>query len=271
MSKGASVHYEDYWGLQAPPFENVPDPTYYFPSVKHEEALHRLLYGVEARKGAIMLTGEIGCGKTLLSRALILHLSKKKYDIALIADPSIGVTELLRELLYQLGIEGVGSKVDLLHRLNTRLLDNMKKGTDTVLIIDEAQAIRDDQIFEEIRLLLNFQLNDRFLLTLVLMGQPELRGRVGALRQLAQRIAIRYHLAPFSSDESDRYIHARVKRAGGSRELFTRYALLRIFQESGGIARNINTLCDLCLLAGYMEKAEKVDVAIVEQVAKDLA
>lgn len=265
------MHYEEYWGLQAPPFENVPDPTYYFPSVKHEEALHRLLYGVEARKGAIMLTGEIGCGKTLLSRALILHLSKKKYDIALIADPSIGVTELLRELLYQLGIEGVGSKVDLLHRLNTRLLDNMKKGTDTVLIIDEAQAIRDDQIFEEIRLLLNFQLNDRFLLTLVLMGQPELRERVLALRQLAQRIAIRYHLAPFNSEETARYIHARLKRAGCTRDLFTKYALLRIFQESGGIARNINTLCDLCLLAGYMEKAEKIDVAIVERVAKDLA
>jgi len=265
------VHYEEYWGLQAAPFENVPDPTYYFPSVKHEEALHRLLYGVEARKGAIMLTGEIGCGKTLLSRALILHLSKKKYDIALIADPSIGVAELLRELLYQLGIEGIGSKVDLLHRLNNRLLENMKKGTDTVLIIDEAQAIRDDQIFEEIRLLLNFQLNDRFLLTLVLMGQPELRERVLALRQLAQRVAIRYHLAPFSSEETARYIYARLKRAGCTRELFTKYALLRIFQQSGGIARNINTLCDICLLVGYMEKAEKVDVAIVERAAKDLS
>ena len=265
------MHYEEHWGLQAMPFENVPDPTYYFPSVKHEEALHRLLYGVEARKGAIMLTGEIGCGKTLLSRALILHLSKKKYDIALVADPSIEGTELLRELLYQLGIEGIGSKVDLLHRLNNRLLENMKKGTDTVLIIDEAQAIRADQIFEDIRLLLNFQLNDRFLLTLVLMGQPELRERVLALRQLAQRVAIRYHLVPFSLEETVQYIYARLKRAGCVRELFTKYALLRIFQQSGGIARNINSLCDLCLLVGYMEKAEKIDVAIVERAAKDLS
>ncbi len=265
------MHYEEYWGLQAPPFENVPDPKYYFPSIKHEEALHRLLYGVEARKGAIMLTGEIGCGKTLLSRALILHLSRKKYDIALIADPSISVAELLKELLYQLGIEGSGSKVDLLHRLNNRLLDNMKKGTDTLLIIDEAQAIRDDQIFEELRLLLNFQLNDRFLLTLVLMGQPELRERVLGIRQLSQRVAIRYHLAPFSSDETCQYILARLKRAGCTRDLFTKYAILRIFQQTEGIARNVNTLCDLCLLLGFMDKADKIDVAIVERAAQDLS
>lgn len=265
------MHYEEHWELQAPPFDNVPDPRYYFPSTKHEEALHRLLYGVEARKGAVMLTGEIGCGKTLLSRALILHLSKKKYDIALIADPSIGVSELLKELLYQLGMEGQGAKVDLLHRLNSRLLENMKKGVDTVLIIDEAQAIRDDQIFEELRLLLNFQLNDRFLLTMVLMGQPELRGRVTAIRQLAQRVAIRYHLAAFTAEETARYIASRLKRAGCARDLFTKYALLRIFQQSGGIARNINTLCDLCLLLGYMEKADKIDAATVERAALDLA
>ena len=265
------MHYEGYWGLEAPPFENVPDPRYYFPSAKHEEALHRLLYGVEARKGAIMLTGEIGCGKTLLSRALILHLSKNKYDIALVADPSIGVDELLRELLYQLGIEGTGSKVELLHRLNGRLLENLKKGIDSVLIIDEAQAIKEEQVFEELRLLLNFQLNDRFLLTLVLMGQPELRERVLAIKQLAQRVAIRYHLVPFGSEESAQYVQARLKRAGCERDLFTKYALLRIYQLSGGIARNINTLCDLCLLLGYMEKVEKIDVAVVERAAQDLS
>ena len=264
------MHYEEHWELQAPPFENVPDPRYYFPSAKHEEALHRLLYGVEARKGAIMLTGDVGCGKTLLSRALILHLSKKKYDIALIADPSIEVSELLKELLYQLGMEGTGSKVDLLHRLNGRLLENMKKGVDTVLIIDEAQAVRDDQIFEELRLLLNFQLNDRFLLTMVLMGQPELRERVLPIRQLAQRITIRYHLTPFSADETAKYVSARLKRVGCPREVFTKYALLRIFQQSGGVARNINTLCDLCLLLGYMDKADRIDAATVERAALEL-
>jgi general secretion pathway protein A len=264
------VHYEEYWGLHAAPFENVPDPKYYFPSSRHEEALHRLLYGVEARKGAIMLTGEIGCGKTLLSRTLILHLSKNKHDIALITDPSIGALELLHELLYQLGIEGTGSKVELLHRLNARLLENLSKGIDTVLIIDEAQVIREDRVFEELRLLLNFQLNDRFLLTLVLMGQPELRERVLAIRQLAQRIAIRYHLNPFGPDETACYVQARLKRAGGSKELFTKYALLRVYQLSEGIARNINTLCDLALLIGYMEKSEKIDVAVVERAARDL-
>jgi general secretion pathway protein A len=218
-----------------------------------------------------MLTGEVGCGKTLLSRALIFHLSRKRYDIGLITDPSIGVDELLRELLYQLGIEGSGSKVDLLHRLNARLLENLQKGTDTLLIIDEAQAIREDRIFEELRLLLNFQLNDRFLLTLVLMGQPELRERVLAIRQLAQRIAIRFHLAPFGGEETARYVRARLKRAGCEKEVFTKYALLRLYQLTGGVARTLNTMCDLCLLLGYMEKAEKVDVSIVERAAQELA
>jgi general secretion pathway protein A len=264
------MHYEEHWGLDAPPFENVPDPKYYFPSSKHEEALHRLLYGVEARKGAIMLTGEIGCGKTLLSRALILHLTKQKYDIALIPNPSFEVTGFLTEVLYQLGIAASGSKIDLVHQLNDRLLENQKRGMDTVIVVDEAQAIEDDMIFEELRLLLNFQLNDRFLLTLVMMGQPEFRERVMALKQLSQRVAIRYHLPPFSAEDTASYIHFRMKTAGCKREVFTKYATFRIFQQSGGIPRNINTLCDLCLLLGYIDKAEKIDVSIVERAAVDV-
>jgi general secretion pathway protein A len=260
-------HYTKHWGLQKMPFENTPNPKYYFPSPNHEEALQRLLYGIEARKGAVILTGEIGCGKTLLSRTLMDHLAEDKYDTALIADPSFEDAQLFREVLYQLGIDSAGSELDLRHRLNDRLLDNLKRGVDTVLIVDEAQVIRVDQMFETLRLLLNFQLNDRFLLTLVLLGQPELRTRLQRLDQFYQRVAIRYHLGPFSEAEVASYIRFRLEVAGCRREIFTRDACSLIFQACGGIPRKVNTLCDLCLLLSSMEKATVVDRKMVGRAA----
>lgn len=264
-----SVSYEFYWGLTGLPFENVPDPKFYFPTPMHEEALHRLLYGIQTRKGALLLTGEIGCGKTLLSRELSLHLSGQEYDVAVIANPSFGTEDFLTEVLYQLGIEPTKTKVKLLHLLNERLLDNYKRGKQTVVVIDEAQTIQDNQIFEELRLLLNFQLNDRFLLTLVLMGQPELNDRLAALKQFAQRISIKYHLGFFSSQQTIEYIRFRLKAANCAKEIFTEDALELIFRQSGGIPRNINTLCDLSLLVGYMDRAACVDHKIAERAAAD--
>ncbi|MEK6525755.1 MAG: AAA family ATPase, partial [Nitrospirota bacterium] len=233
----------------------------------HEEALHRLLYGIEARKGAVILTGEIGCGKTLLSRTLIHHLLREKYDTALIADPTFEEAQLLREVLYQLGIEATGSELELRHRLNERLMDNMNRGLDTVLIIDEAQVIHEDQMFEKLRLMLNFQLNDRFLLTLVLLGQPELRTRFQRLNQFYQRVAIRYHLGPFTEAEVANYIRFRLAVAGCKREIFTPDACSLIFQASDGIPRRVNTLCDLCLLLGSLEKTAVIDRKMVGRVA----
>ncbi|MGQ0812661.1 MAG: ExeA family protein [Nitrospiraceae bacterium] len=253
------MHYEQYWGLQASPFDNVPDPRYYFPSVKHESARQRLLYGIQARKGAVMLTGEVGCGKTLLSRALILDLPRAKYDIALVANPALPKSQLFPEILYQFGLKGTDSKVECLHRLNERLLVNHQQGLETVLVIDEVQAIPDDRCFEELRLLINFQLNDRFLLTLVLMGQPELKMRVQRIAQLNQRIAIRYHLEAFNADETRDYIAARMRAAGCTRDIFTKDAAHAIYERSRGICRLINSLCDLCLLLGSMENARDID------------
>jgi len=259
------LHYEEYWGLKQAPFDNVPDPRFYFPSSKHEEGLHRLMYGVEGRKGALMLTGEIGCGKTLLSRTLIQQLSHERYDLALVANPSFEVIDFIKEILYQLGINGEGTKLDMVHALNERLLENLKKERDTVLVVDEAQAIHDAQIFEELRLLLNFQLNDRFLLTLILLGQPELRSKVEALKQLAQRVVIRYHLMPFSIDETGEYIDFRMRAAGAARVVFSPEAVHAVYDASGGVPRKVNTIADLALLIGFMERCKQVGPEIVKK------
>lgn len=259
------MHYEDYWGLKKAPFDNVPDPLFYFPSARHEEGLHRLLYGVEARKGAIMLTGEIGCGKTLLSRTLIQHLAHDRYDLALVANPSFELSDFIKEILYQLGINQNGTKLDMVHALNERLLENLKKGKDTVLVVDEAQAINDQGIFEELRLLLNFQLNDRFLLTLILLGQPELRSKVEAIKQLSQRVVIRYHLMPFNVDEAGDYVDFRMQAAGASRAVFTPEAIVAMYESSGGIPRKINTIADLALLIGFMERCQQVGPEVIRK------
>ena len=270
---GFVVHYEEHWGLQLPPFENVPDPKFYYPSAKHEEGLHRMLYGIEARKGAVMLTGEIGCGKTMLSRALIRQLPIERYEIALITSPSLfDPQEFFRELLYQFGIEASGSKLELVRGLNEYLLTNLKRGKDAVLIIDEAQTIKIDDLFEELRLLLNFQLNDRFLLTLVFIGQPELNKRVNALPQFAQRIGVRFHLSSFDQEVTTRYIEFRLGVAGAEgRQVFSKEAVEVIFLTTGGVPRNINKLGDLCLLNGFLERKEQVDGDLVNRVAEDFS
>jgi general secretion pathway protein A len=262
--------YVDYWGFQRLPFENVPDPQFYFPSSQHEEGLHRMLYAVKQRKGAAMLTGEVGCGKTLLSREFLKQLNGgQSYDVAMIANPSFPVLEFLQEVLYQFGVAPTGKKkIAILHRLNEHLLENEQKGVESVIVVDEAQAVRDLQILEELRLLLNFQRNDRFLLTLVLLGQPELREKLLEIPQFAQRIGIQYHLAPFDLPDAERYITFRVNSAGGAEGLFERDAIFLIHQRSQGIPRLINHLCDLALLAGCMAKAPRVTAQAVESVAR---
>jgi general secretion pathway protein A len=168
--------YLEYWGLQKFPFESVPDPEFMYYSSEHEEALARLIYAVKRNKGAVLLTGEIGCGKTTLSRVFIQQLANSEYDIGLLINPSLEPVDFVREALYQVGLDPQAkSKSEMLKMLNERMIENMKINRTTLLIIDEAQLIY-KETFEEIRLLLNFQLNDRYLLTLVLIGQPELRG-----------------------------------------------------------------------------------------------
>ncbi|MBI3827511.1 MAG: AAA family ATPase [Candidatus Rokubacteria bacterium] len=172
--------YEAYWSLTEPPFDNSPNPRFFYLSPEHEEALLRLVYAVRQRKGCAMLTGEYGCGKTTLSRALIQRLEAERYEIGLLTNPSWTPIDFFREILYQLGTETQErGKPELLHQLNDVFFRNYQAGRDTVVIVDEAQLI-EDAVFEELRLLLNFQTDDRFLVTLLLIGSPELAAKVRA-------------------------------------------------------------------------------------------
>lgn len=279
MSLGETIHempitqgstYEPHWGLQLRPFENVPDPKFYVPSATHEAAMARLLYGIHTRKGIVMLTGEIGSGKTLLSRAVILKLPRARYEVGLLSNPTIPGNEFLSEILFQLGLEPGGTRSEQLHRLNDQLLANYHRDIDTVVVVDEAQAIEHERLFEELRLLSNFQLNDRFLMTLVLVGQPELRDRIAHIPQLAQRVAIHHHIDRLDRAETKAYITARLTAAGCAQPLFSSGAISSIFLRTGGVCRLINSLCDLCLYFGSVAEVRQIRRALVERVAANM-
>lgn len=264
--------YEDYWGLKELPFENVPDPRFFYRSPQHEEALMRLVYALKTHKGAAMLTGEVGCGKTLISRVLIKELiPEKQWELALIAHPTFSPVEFLKEILYQLRIDkSPDSKVDLLHHLNDEMVKNMREGRHTIIVVDEAQSIDDMDTFEELRLLLNFQLNERFLLTLILMGQPELKRKIAKIPQLEQRIALRYHLGPLDLSHIEQYIAFRLRVAGSDSSIFTEGATKIIYEYSQGVPRKINNICDLSLLVGFSKKLQYIDANIITGLAEEV-
>lgn len=261
--------YLDYWGFAEFPFENVPDPRFFYLSTSHKEALTRLIYAVQMRKGSAMLSGEIGCGKTVLSKAYIQRFSGEKYDISLIINPKLESHEFLQEVLYQFGINDIpDTKVECLRILNNRMLENVKKDKETLLIVDEAQLLN-ASTFEEIRLLLNFQLNNRFLMTIILIGQPELCNKVKGIEQLKQRIAIKYHLTSFSLEETLHYVTYRQKKAGRKENAFSREAIQSVYECTNGVPRMINNLCDMSLLIGFSAKEKIINPKIVENIIRD--
>jgi type II secretory pathway predicted ATPase ExeA len=262
--------YEAYWELTEPPFDNSPNPRFFYLSPEHEEALVRLVYTVRHRKGCGMLTGEYGCGKTTLSRALIQRLEAERYEIGLLTNPSWTPIDFLREALYQLGVGTTErSKPELLHSLQDIFFRNFQAGRDTVIIVDEAQLIEDDAVFEELRLLLNFQTDDRFLVTVLLIGSPELATRVRGLKHLDQRIAIRYHLNTLDDTHTANYIAHRLRMAGLTRRIFSESAVKLIFDFTRGIPREINNICDIALLVGSSRAVRELDERIVAEVIKD--
>ena len=263
--------YETYWELSEPPFDNSPNPKFFYLSPEHEEALVRLVYTVRHRKGCGMLTGEYGCGKTTLSRALIQRLEAERYEIALLTNPRWNATDFLRETLYQLGVETAETgKPELLHRLNDLFFRNYREGRDTVIIVDEAQLLDGESVLEELRLLMNFQTDDRFLVTLLLIGSPELRERVRRLKHLDQRITIRYHLNALDDAHTSAYVAHRLKMAGRTKPIFTDDAVKLIFDFTRGTPREINNVCDVALLVGYTKRAKEIDERVVAEVIKDM-
>jgi type II secretory pathway predicted ATPase ExeA len=264
--------YEAYWGLNEKPFENTADPRFLYYSKQHEEAFTRLIYAIQEEKGAAVLSGVFGCGKTVVAQAVLSALSKGKYETAFVINPQLSAVELLREILYDLGLKDnlPVQKTDILHSLDETLHHNVDDGKQTIVIIEEAHLIEDRMIFEELRLLLNFQYKNRFLLTLILLGQPELREKINNIKQLAQRIAIKYYLSGLSETEILAYMQHRLEVAGATKKIFDDGAIKIIYEQSGGIPRRINQICDMALLTGFGSKAEIVNKEIVMEVVKDI-
>jgi len=268
--------YEEYWKLTEKPFENTPDPKFIYYSSQHEEGLSRLLYAVSEGKGAAMLTGVFGCGKTLLGRTLLKELDKDIYRTAFIANPYLSYEELLMHIVYNLGGKDLPDRKTevlvniILERLSEILENNMRDGKRTVIVIDEAHVIRDREVWEELRLILNFQLEDRFLLTLLILGQPELKELIDANKQFAQRIAIRCHLENLSEDGTRKYILHRLSVSGKTQPVFTEGTHKIVYKKSGGIPRRINQICDMCLMTGFHYKAKIIDEKIVNEAVESL-
>lgn len=264
--------YERHWNLQRKPFENSPNPDFLYYSDQHEEALMRMLYTVKERKGAAILTGEYGSGKTTISRALVEKLQQDDlYEIVLIPNPSLSANEFLSEILHQLKAGEVPRrKIAMLHRLEEILYRNLNNKRETVIIIDEAQCIKRKETLEELRLLLNFQLNERFLLTLILVGQPEVKEKLNQVKQFKQRLAVRYYLKLLEEKETKNYINFRLKVAGRDQPVFTDEAIRLVHTCSKGAPRDINNICDMSLLMGSVKKAELIDEVITREVIEDL-
>lgn len=266
--------YREHFGLTREPFNITPDPAFLYFSAGHREALAHLVYGVKARKGFVVLTGEVGTGKTTLIHALLRELDGNT-QTALIFNTMIGQKDLLRYVCKDFGLLPARKRAldnhDYVNLLNRFLLKSYQKGENVVVIIDEAQNLSAEAL-ENIRLLSNFETPSDKLLQILLVGQPELGARLNSteLRQLKQRVTLRYHLGPLSSAECGEYVAKRIETAGGIPAIFAPKALGAVYQYSSGIPRVINILCDNGLLAAYAAGKKKVEEAMIRQVASDL-
>lgn len=261
--------FESHFGLTTKPFGKTPDPSFLFESDQHREALARLEYAVDEKELAL-LVGDIGSGKTTLSRALIDRVGESR-PVILLINPRLTPAQLLRAVASGLGLEPARFRNDLLDQIHTRLFALYEENREPVLMIDEAQLVPAKATFDEIRLLTNFQLDDQNLLSVVLIGQPELEIRLDRdhYAPLRQRIGMRYSLGPLSEEETVRYIEHRIRVAGGARNPFSPEAMERIYTLSGGIPRLINTLATTALLDAFGDDAELVDADRIESAARE--
>jgi type II secretory pathway predicted ATPase ExeA len=266
--------YESYWGLKEKPFENTPDPRFYYASGQHQEACSRMLYCIRERKGAGLLIGAFGCGKTVVGHVLLSELNQERYRVALMTHPRLSDLDFLRMIAHHLGLSNPPTnKADVLIALEGLTTNNAKEGRDTIIVVDEAHAIEDPGVFEELRLLLNFQQRDRFLVTLLLFGQPELATFIEQNKPLEQRIGIKGRLDPLTLEETQAYICHRLQVAAHPHPetVFLPEAIRLIYESTGGIPRRINRLCDICLLSGMGRQVRAIETQFVTEEVKGLA
>jgi general secretion pathway protein A len=265
--------YNAFFGISENPFSLSPDPAFLYRSPQHEEALANLIYGVQSRKGFIVLTGEVGTGKTTMLECMREYLESEYIEYASLFNSRINPQQFFEMIAYDLDLRcDRTSKTDVLFALNTMLINQANDGRTAVLIVDEAHNL-DWDVLEEIRLLGNLENRRGKLLQIVLAGQPELDRKLDApnLRQLKQRIVLRYNLKPFSEDETMEYISTRMARAGMPEQtVFPPAIVAEIHRRSQGIPRLINGICDNCMLTSFAAEEHQVSLATLDEVSEDM-
>jgi general secretion pathway protein A len=259
--------YLKFYGLREAPFNPTPDPKFLYQSARHQEAFAQLMYGVTERKGFVVLTGEVGTGKTTLLRTLLARLDRDTH-VAYIYNTSLGIKGLLEYMLHDWGVKSTATThTQRLMELNEFLIDQHRQGLSPVLIIDEAQNLTIDTL-EAVRQLSNFETANQKLMQILLVGQPELRTKLDSneLRQLKQRVGLRFHIGPLAPDEVRQYIKHRLRIAGApNSSIFADGAIERITEYSEGVPRVINIVCDHCLLSGFADDKRRIDAGVVEE------
>ncbi len=266
--------YAAYFGLKENPFKLSPEPGYLFLSEQHRDALNYLIYGIKEKKGFVLISGDIGTGKTTLCRKL-LNLLDESVETALIFNTAMSEVELLASVVKEFGVavsRETGTKKDYVDALNEFLLQNFTAGKNAVLLIDEAQNLSHG-VLEQIRMLSNLETEKEKLLQIILIGQPEIKATLTlpALRQLNERITVRYDLKPLAAGDVAAYIDHRLGVAGGPGKIeFTKGAYRQVFDFSEGIPRRVNALCDRALLIAYTKNVAKIDRRIIRHAARDI-
>ncbi len=264
--------YREFFGLKEKPFNVTSDPNFLFFSRVHKEAFSHILYGIKERKGFLTITGEVGAGKTTLCRA-ILNQFDSNTKTAFIFNSNLPDLQLLQCILEDFGLAVTRkSKASMLRQLNSFLLEELTKRNNVILVIDEAQNLKPSTI-EEIRMLSNLETDTEKLFQIILVGQPELKDKIDSprLRQLRQRIAVRFHITALEKDEVSRYIYHRLTVAGSKGDIrFADDTMDFIFKFTGGIPRLINLICDKSLLAAYVLETKDITLPIVEKSAQEI-
>ncbi|MFA6318299.1 MAG: AAA family ATPase [Elusimicrobiota bacterium] len=264
--------YEEFWGLRELPFENTPNPKYFYASDKHQEALSRLQYIVRERKACGVLSGVYGCGKTLILYSLRKSLEAEGCKFTVVNNPRLDDLGMLRLILRGLsGVEVPSDKADVLMSLQSHIEGVAQDGKHTVVAIDEAHAIVSNDVFEELRLLLNFQTDVRCLVTLLLVGQPELQPRIESNKQLNQRVNLHFHIDAFNAKDTAEYIRHRLETAGARPDgIFSPEAVELLHRHSGGIPRWLNHFCHMSLLAAYTKGVRNITPEIAEEAVQSV-